>query len=406
MTDLVTYGAAGVAVLAAVGRWRSIRPASPTPAQRHLLIALVAIAPSLVCVAPTTQAATAHIDPFPYTTQLVSSVLAMLAAYCVVAMLAHVVTEAGTASRGTTGHLATLLVTAATMTALLAAADVDYSGDFTVVAAHHPLLATHHVLYLGYLGSRMVRFAALLRRYARRPDARPLMRRGMLVILLAAVAGLLWLAWTILTMIMVNAGRPLVADPAVVARALGAAAAVLMALGATLPAWGGWLQRTTHRRRVNRALSGITPLWRLLATVLPEITLCQTTLTHPEQVLYRRVIEIRDAQRRLLGYIPRGIQTQVLLASGREHRLDKVAVRVEAAALLTALEAYRARHRQSAEHSWIRYPDTTRPTRLAEARWLIRIHTAMRHDPAVARTVAWARRQMGIDGCPRCRTRD
>lgn len=406
VADLLTYGAAGVALLAAVGRWCSILPASPTSAQRHLLVALAAIALSLVFVAPATQAATVSIDPFSYATQLTSSVLAMLAAYCVVAMLANVIAEAGMTSRRAYGHLAMPLVTAGTMTVLLAVADVEFTGDFTAAAAQHPLLAAHHVVYLGYLGSRMTRFTMLMRRYVRRPDARPLMRRGMLVVLLAALVGLLWLAWTILTMVMVHAGRPVVRDPAAVAYLLGATAATLMALGATLPAWGGWLHRTMHRCRVNRALRGITPLWRLLATMLPEITLRQPTLTHPELLLYRRVIEIRDAQRRLLGYAPNGIDTQILLASAHQCRLDTIAIRTEAAALVAAIDGYRTGCRQPREPSTIRYPDATRPTRLAEARWLIRVHTAMRHDHAVAHVVAWARRQIDSDYTPQCLTRE
>jgi hypothetical protein len=394
VADLLTYLAAGIALLAAIGRYRSIRPAAPTPAQRHLLIALAAIAPALVFVAPATQAATAPLDPFPYTTQLASSALAMLASYCVVAMLAHVVAETGMTARRCAGHLATLLAAIATMTGLLLAADVEFTGNFTSDAARHPLLAAHQVVYLGYLGSRITRFIRLMRRYVSRPDARPLMRRGMLVVLLAAVVGLLWLAWNLLTMAMIHIGRPLVPDPATVAHLLGATAATLMALGATLPAWGGWLHRTIDRCRVNRALRGITPLWRLLATELPDITLPQPTRTHPELLLYRRIIEIRDAQRRLLGYIPPGIDAHIRRDPARKHRLDTITIRTEAAALAAALDAHRVGCRQPGKHARMRYPETTQPTRLAEARWLIRVHTAMRYDPAVARAVDWGRRQL------------
>lgn len=404
MADLTTYGAAGVALLAALVRWRSIRPARPTPAQRHLLVALVAIALSLVFVAPATQAATAPIDPFPYATQLACSILAMLAAYSVVAMLAHVIADAGMTSRRAYPDLAILLGAVVIMTVLLLAADVEYTGDFTAAAAHHPVLAAHHVVYLGYLGSRITQFSRLMRRYARRPDARPLMRRGMFVVRLAAVFGLLWLAWTALTMVMTTAVRPSVCDPATIAHLLGATAATLMALGATLPAWGGWLHRTIHRHRVNRALRDITPLWRLLATMLPEITLRQPALTHPELVLYRRIIEIRDAQRRLLSYVPHGIQPRILQASADHRRLDTIAIRTEAVALVTAIDAYRAGRHPLTQTSEIRYLNTTQPTRLAEGRWLIRVHAAMHHDRTVARVAAWARQQLGIGRSPGCLT--
>jgi hypothetical protein len=391
VADLLTYMAAGVALFAAIGRFRSIRPAALTPAQRHLLVALIAIAPSLIFVAPMTQAATAPIDPFPYATQLASSALAMLASYCVVAMLAHVVADPRPAARRARGHLAWLAAAIAIMTALLVAADVEFAGDFTMAAAHDRLLAAHQVVYFCYLGSRTGRFIGLMRRYVARPDTRPLMRRGMFIVLLAAIAGQLWLLWSVLTMVMIHTGQPLVRDPTITGHVLGATAATLMALGSTLPAWGGWLHRTIHRARVHRALRDITPLWRLLATALPEITLPQPALNNPELLLYRRIIEIRDAQRRLLGYVPLGIDEQILLANAREHRLDMIAIRMEAAALAAAIEAYRAGRRQPHEPTWIHYPETTQPTRLAEAQWLIRVHAAMRHNATVARVVQWAR---------------
>jgi hypothetical protein len=383
VADLSTYLAAGVALLAAVGRYRSIRPAAPTPAQRHLLIALITIAPSLIFAAPATQAATASIDPFPYATQLASSALAMIGSYCVVAMLAHVVADPRPAARRARGRLATLAITLAIMTALLLAADVPFTGDFTALAAHNRLLAAYQAVYFGYLGSRTTRFICLMRCYVARPDTRPLMRRGMFVVLLAAIDGQLCLLWSILTMVMIHTGQPLLRDAVLIEHLLGVTAAILMAVGTTLPAWGGWLHRTIHEARVRRALRDITPLWRLLTTALPEIALPQPALNHPELVLYRRIIEIRDAQRRLLAYVPADINTQTARDCRQQHPSDKIAIRTEAAALAAAIETYRAGQRQPREPTWIRYPETTQPTRLVEARWLIRVHAAMRHSATI-----------------------
>jgi hypothetical protein len=51
----------------------------------------------------------------------------MLAAYCVVAMLAHVMADSGTTPRRVYGHLATLIGAVALMTGLLLAADVEFA---------------------------------------------------------------------------------------------------------------------------------------------------------------------------------------------------------------------------------------------------------------------------------------
>jgi hypothetical protein len=395
VTDLLIYLAAATALVAAASRWRSIRPATPTRAQRHLLIALAAIAPALALVAPATQAAITPIEPFGYATAMLSCALAMLAAYCVVAMLAHLVTSTGrrTAWRPV-GHIATLIGTVATMTGLLLVADVDAQDDLTTAAGQHPLLAAHQLVYFAYLGACTTRFILLLRRYLARPDARPLMRRGIGVVVTAAIVGQVWLAWKILTQVLAAANWRVVDNPAAIAHLLGVTATILIAAGSTLPVWGSWLQRTIHRWRVERALRDITPLWRLLATMLPDISLRQAVLVHPEVLLYRRVIEIRDAERRLLGYAHPHTDRDVLLACTREHRIDKIAIRTEAAALATAINAYRAGHRTPADPARVHYPYTRHLDPLAEARWLIQVYAAMRYDRIVARIVDRARRQL------------
>jgi hypothetical protein len=394
MADLLSYVASGIVFLAALIKLCAIRPASPTPAQRHLLIALVAFAPAHALAVPTTQLITAQVDPFPYATNLVSHALAMLAGHSLVAMLCHALDNPTAPSRTRRRALTALLVIAlVTMLGLLVASDVEFQGDFTATAAHHAALVAYQVVFLAFMGFCASRFILLLRRYLSRPDVQPVMRWGLRGVVLGAGVGLVWIAWAVLTMATTYADRPLVEHPAVVAELVGAVCVTFMGLGSTLSAWGGWMQRTIHGWRVLGALRAITPLWRLLATVLPEIGLRQATLTHPELLLYRRVIEIRDAQRRLLSYVPAGIDASVRLACAREHRLDTIAIRIEAAALVAAIDAYRAGRRQPAQPARLRDPATTQPTPLAEARWLIRVHAAMRHDQTVARVVDQARRR-------------
>jgi hypothetical protein len=399
VADLLSYVASGIVIIAAIIKLCTIRPSRPTPAQRHLLIALFAFAMAHALAVPTTQLITAHVDPFPYATNLVSHALAMLAGYSLVAMLAYALDSrtAPSQSRGR-ATIAIPAIALSTMLTLLLASDVGFGDEFTAVSAKHGSLIAYQLVFLGYMSFCASRIVLLLRSYLSRRDIQVTMRWGLRAVVFGAGAGIVWIIWAILVMATTHADRPLVEHPTIVAEVVGAVCITLMALGSTMSAWGARIHRTIRNCRLKRALRDITPLWRLLTTVIPDVTLRQPNLTDPELLLYRRVIEIRDAQRRLLSYVPPGIPTQVvLLASARERRLDTIAVRTEAAALVIAIDAYRARRRQPTEQSWIRFPDSTQPSRLDEARWLIRVHAAMRDDRAVGRVVAWAHRQVGTD---------
>jgi hypothetical protein len=164
----------------------------------------------------------------------------------------------------------------------------------------------------------------------------------MFVVLLAAVVGHLWLLWTVLTMVMIHAGRPVVRDPAVVANLLGATAARLMALGAT-PAGLGRVDASPppplpHRPGVARHHPAVAAAGHRAA----RDRLASDRHGGPGLLLYRR--GHRDPRTRSAGCsatFPHGLQTQVLLASAQHRRLDTIALRTEAAALVAAIDATR-----------------------------------------------------------------
>jgi hypothetical protein len=329
--------------------------------------------------------------------ELVSDVFAMLASFSVVVMLAHVIDNSPRAAVRTRWHAIALVLAAFVMAVLMVASEVAFDGDFAVASARSVPLIAHQVVFHGYLGSCTVRFMILMRRYLSRPGAQSLMRRGMLVVVLAAAVGLMWMAWNLLIMVVARFGGHLMNRPTLVSAVLGATAAILLAAGTTLPTWGSWLQRIVRHRRVDHALRDITPLWELLVTEIPKVKFSEANLTDPEDVLYRHVIEIRDAQLVLNPFAAPGTKEEVLAASAASDRPDQVAARTEAAALATAIDAHRAGQRQLVPAAPPSHPEWTDLDVLVEAAALIRVYTALRHDPIVASIEHRARQRLGVN---------
>lgn len=393
MGDALGYLAAVIVMIAAIAKYRSIRPAKPTPAQKHQLIMLVAVAPSHVLSMPRTQAATASIDPVPFATAFVSHALAMVAGTSLVLMLAHVLDDPLSALIRARLREATavLLVALLVMATLLAGSEVPADGQFVVVAARDPALVAYYLVFVAYLTFCTARLIALLRRFLSRP-VEPLMRWGMRGLVLAAGMGLVYLPWTVFALIDSNTGR-LVTDYAwAVAQVLGATCVLCLAVGSTLSVVAPRLLSRIRRRRVRQALRQLSPLWELLVTTLPEVAFSQAEVVEPQDVLYRRVIEILDAQVRLSEHIPPAVHAAVLATlGGQDATKPGRSVRAEAALLAVAIDAYRAGCPPTDSTVIDRADDN--PDVLIEARRLIAVDLAMRHDQVVARVTRAARAQ-------------
>jgi len=146
------------------------------------------------------------------------------------------------------------------------------------------------------------------------------------------------------------------------------------------------------RQRVWRATRHLTPLWRRVVAEVPQVRLSDvdvgalTSVERAQYRLYRRVLEIRDAQLLLRPYIPPEIP-EWAFAAANKRGLDPVAadVLLEAAELDAALDAHRAGQRHHPEVVDVvmpRYPSET-PGVLTEACQLIRVGTALHSDPAL-----------------------
>jgi Family of unknown function (DUF6545) len=133
------------------------------------------------------------------------------------------------------------------------------------------------------------------------------LRAGLHLLRAGAVVGLLFMANRLAYLLSNVAGSTALDGPVAetVSRGLLAVALLLLATGGALPALGGTRRRLAH----HRALRRLRPLWRDLCAAVPEVVLAAPpgrfreffALRTVDLRLYRRIIEIRDAQRLLLG---------------------------------------------------------------------------------------------------------
>ncbi|MEV4515235.1 MAB_1171c family putative transporter [Dactylosporangium sp. NPDC049525] len=173
--------------------------------------------------------------------------------------------------------------------------------DFVYEHAGEPVVTAYAVLTQLGLTVGLICALVLFRPTGRSVAPGPL-RTGMWLLSAGAVVGLLFMTNRVVYQISHAAGSVALDTTAAqnVSRALLATMLLLFAAGGALPALGG-LRRWTSR---YVALQRLRPLWLELSTAAPEVVLGDPpgrlgellTLRSVELRLYRRVIEIRDAQ--------------------------------------------------------------------------------------------------------------
>jgi hypothetical protein len=179
-------------------------------------------------------------------------------------------------------------------------------GDFVAEHAGTPLVTAYGVLTQLGLTVGLVCALVLFRPAARRAEP-GLLRAGLHLLSAGAVVGLLFMANRVLFQVSHALGSTLLdGTPAMnVSRSLLAGMLLLFGAGAALPALGG-LHRWGSR---YLALQRLRPLWSALTSAVPSVVLGDPpsrladllALRSMQLRLYRRIIEIRDAQWQLAG---------------------------------------------------------------------------------------------------------
>lgn len=386
MISALAYGCCALTLITAAEKMRSARGRPMSVSRRYLIAAIVAFGLALTASAPATLAYTASLQPIP---RLVADVLAMVSAFCVLGVTDYSV-SGKTWPGYVLGHSGWLLACVAAMAGLILGADVHHTHGFLATHGRDPLIVAYLSMYLGYMSWCLSRFIWRLRHYAQARDAHPLMRRGFQVTALGASIGMIGVAWKAAGLVLLAVSGRAVHSHYTLSQILAVCAVATGAAGATYTSWAPALLNLRERWRVWRLTRALGPLWRRLIEAVPHVQFMDDPSTslvtlmpaeRAEYRLYRRTLEIRDAQLALRPYIPPDVPGWALAAAER-HNLDSAStdLLIEAAGLATALDAHDSRHRPESTNT-VRprcpYSRST-PNLFAEARQLTNVSSTMR----------------------------
>ncbi|MGK4584275.1 MAB_1171c family putative transporter [Kitasatospora sp. HPMI-4] len=382
--DLVHYLACAIAATLWVTLLLLNRGRGPDSAVRYGRAFAFFLAVATALLAPSTLAGLHRLDPELDWPMLLGDELRGAAVYCL-ARLALALRPSGAGGRRVRWYHAASVLAALGAVPLFIAADSRVHGGTMLIAEPGRLaMAGYNLLMTGYTTGSMAVFVVLIGRRSR-DCAQPLLRLGLHLIVLSGMAGLVWSAWGLddVRAVLVTGAQTEGEDS--VSVVLGTATTALAVAGATVSLWGGGLVSVRQRLYSYRCHRRLAPLWTALHEALPEIALDPVgggRLGGPRSAafaLYRRVIEINDAQLALRPY--RHPDTAAWV---RELDPDCRPETVEAAAIAAAVESVRAGWRHAAWTAPKADAPAAASTAATETDWLIRVADAYRTAPAVA----------------------
>lgn len=369
---------AAVCALAAVSKLRAARR-QDDPAQRSLGLSLAAIAGSLLLFEPPVYRTVDRVSGVPNLAWLLGH-LAVLAA----ALHARVFLLRLTGGRSVTwSRWLVLAATAAVMAAAFSAAAVPEGqpSAFTTGYARAAGVPLYWVAFLGYFTVTLAAVTRLAVRYARLSTSRA-MRHGLYLVAVGVLLGLAFFDQWGLRLLLLRSGRQVPPGWDLAVRQLLVASNLLIVLGIALPS-------VVDGLALRRAYWHLAPLWTELAANVPELNLSsrglplrhRIAIRRPEQQLYRRVIDIRDAQLSLRPWADPAVGDTARRQAARAGRTPSARDDIGAAAMLAAAVDARAQHSgPPSAHppagftvaGWVAPPD-------GELQRLVRLARAYRH---------------------------
>lgn len=355
-----------------------------SPNFRFHISALIFTGASTALSDPDTLHAAGTISALPPYVFLVANGCAMIGAFSLVAMLAYSLGNVPTATRRMTTHAMILLASFFSMAILLIAEHPRHIPSLNQDYVTPPTLVIYQAIFLVYVQGALSRFLILMLKFRRKNTLRPLLRVGLTLEMCGAGISLLWVTWNIVTMIVVVLGGQPVSSPAIAGALVAASTVLFVATGATWTGWASTVLATATRIWSHRTFGALGPLWSELYEVGEMMILRIDADTPIGLLLYRRILEIRDAQLALRPYVHPSVRAWTTEAADK-HKLGpaRTAILIEAAELATALDGHRAAHRNGLDTSKLAVPPTIAPSVPAEARTLVAVDKAMRNDPLV-----------------------
>ncbi|MEW1654912.1 MAB_1171c family putative transporter [Streptomyces sp. NPDC093707] len=240
-------------------------------------------------------------------------------------------------ARTAVGAVALLWAVAVTGFAVGRPDAVEHPRDFSTAYTDAPGVMLFLVLYLAVFGASLAGLGTLCPRYAARLGSSWL-ARGLRVLAAGCWLGLVYCACKVIGFVLSWAGRPAPWLSNGVAPLSASVAAILVLAGFSLPAAG---PRVAAWRRLRR----LTPLWRTVTELTPEVTMDDGRWTGRwpfadlEWRANRQMAEIRDVQRGIRRHVESDA-IDIVLERARAVSLDgrQLAAVAEAAALRRGLE--------------------------------------------------------------------
>ncbi|MGN9810349.1 MAB_1171c family putative transporter [Micromonospora sp. BQ11] len=287
LVDVVYATVAGALLSTAVVAARAGSP-HRTPSRTALVAAVGTLGVSFLVQSPAARGVQNHL--VADLGQLTGNGTSLVAAYALRVMVLHVRYDRDTAAARARRWLVALVVAFVAMTVLFLATPT-VPGRFTSPDAPAGVVA-YYLIFTSYLGATLVSLALLLGRYLDTAGGR-WSRLSLHLHRAACVAGLIYLAGRVVALLV---GRPRLEGSGQrfnlielgVTILMPAVVAVLFLLGVLIGRGERWLR---HRRAYRR----LRPLWEAARAARPHAVL-PVTGGGARLRLYRRIIEIQDAQ--------------------------------------------------------------------------------------------------------------
>ncbi|MEH0970617.1 MAB_1171c family putative transporter [Micromonospora sp. CPCC 205546] len=303
MLTWLNFVALTLAIVVAAYKLVPVGGTRRTDGTRYLSAFFLCIGLGLAVMSHPVLTAIGRVEPVPNLGRLLGNSLEMLAAYFLGALGQSIARPADT-RRWLRRHGVLLAGATFLMAALLVGADTTFTLNFVNAYSRDPVVVGYLVVFFSHIAGCLLTFIASVGGYVRHAPA-GVLRTGLSLVVTGAALGIVWAAWSgVRPVVTLVTGRPL-ATALPIGSTLGSLCMLFWLAGATLTAWGDRITAPLRWLRALRRLRRIEPLWRAMRAAVPHVALNTSggwPLPGAEFALYRRVIEVRDAQLALRPY--------------------------------------------------------------------------------------------------------
>ncbi|MEU4218207.1 MAB_1171c family putative transporter [Actinoplanes sp. NPDC026623] len=323
------------------------------PALRALCVMLGTFGLAFIVTAPPVTPAVSAALGVPNAGRLIGNALTLISAGALQAMMLYLAHTAAEAWPRVRLRLIVLAVALTGMTVALLSAHTKEDPNFVSGHPGYPPIVIYELFYLGYLSLALTDLLTFSIRYARYAEGA--LRAGMRVVSAGAVFGIFYFVYRV-ALLFGGFAHWTGGDESTISAVLAGISGILVAIGATLPLWGKYAALPWRRGRQLLSYHRLAALWDTLHNAVPEVALtseqAMTGSYRRGEIgirLYRRVIEIRDAQLILRAHSdPEAVRRIEQDAVGRRLTGDRLRAAVDAAELFTALHAADRPHEPAA----------------------------------------------------------